>query len=132
MQPRIADEAMDNAIIQHIKRKYNLNVGERTAEEIKIKIGSADLLPEEKTMVIKGMDLVAGLPRTIEVTSEEIREALSGNLCRCTGYQNIVDAVQRAAAGQAAGGATPEAADVADEPSRRDGGDEATAGEVPA
>jgi len=74
---RIAGDEMDNAIIQHIKRKYNLMIGERTAEEIKIKIGSADLLPEEKTMVIKGRDLVAGLPRTIEVTSEEIREALA-------------------------------------------------------
>jgi len=74
---RIAGDEMDNSIIQHIKRKYNLLIGERTAEEIKIKIGSADLLPEEKTMVIKGRDLVAGLPRTIEVTSEEIREALA-------------------------------------------------------
>lgn len=74
---RIAGDEMDNAIVQHIKRKYNLMIGERTAEEIKIKIGSADLLPEEKTMVIKGRDLVAGLPRTIEITSEEIREALA-------------------------------------------------------
>lgn len=74
---RIAGDEMDLAIIQHIKRKYNLMIGERTAEEIKIKIGSADILPEEKTMVIKGRDLVAGLPRTIEITSEEIREALA-------------------------------------------------------
>ncbi len=74
---RIAGDEMDNSIVQHIKRKYNLMIGERTAEDIKIKIGSADLLPEEKTMVIKGRDLVAGLPRTIEITSEEIREALS-------------------------------------------------------
>jgi rod shape-determining protein MreB len=51
-------------------------IGERTSEEIKIQIGSADVLPEEKTMVIKGRDLVAGLPRTIEITSEEVREAL--------------------------------------------------------
>lgn len=74
---RIAGDEMDNAIVQHIKRKYNLMIGERTAEDIKIKIGSADILPEEKTMVIKGRDLVAGLPRTIEITSEEIREALA-------------------------------------------------------
>src|SRR5690606_8011720 len=74
---RTAGDEMDNAIIQHIKRKYNLLIGERTSEEVKIKIGSADALPEEKTMLIRGRDLVAGLPRTIEITSEEVREALS-------------------------------------------------------
>ena len=74
---RTAGDKMDEAIVQHIKRKYNLLIGDRTAEEIKIKIGSADILPEEKTMEIKGRDLVAGLPRTITITSEEIREALA-------------------------------------------------------
>jgi len=74
---RVAGDEMDNAIIQHIKRKYNLMVGERTAEDIKIKIGSADVLPEEKNYTIKGRDLVAGLPRTVQVSSEEIREALA-------------------------------------------------------
>ncbi len=74
---RTAGDKMDDAIVQHIKRKYNLMIGERTAEDIKIKIGSADQLPEEKTMEIKGRDLVAGLPRTILITSEEIREALA-------------------------------------------------------
>ncbi|MCL5271014.1 MAG: rod shape-determining protein [bacterium] len=74
---RTAGDKMDEAIVQHIKRKYNLLIGERTAEDIKIKIGSADALPEEKTMDIKGRDLVAGLPRTIKITSEEIREALA-------------------------------------------------------
>jgi rod shape-determining protein MreB and related proteins len=74
---RTAGDKMDEAIVQHIKRKYNLLIGDRTAEEIKIKIGSADALPEEKTMEIKGRDLVAGLPRTITITSEEIREALA-------------------------------------------------------
>jgi len=73
---RIAGDAMDEAIIQHIKSKYNLMIGPRTAEDIKIRIGSADLLPEEMTMVIRGRDLMGGLPRTIEVHSEEIREAL--------------------------------------------------------
>jgi len=73
---RVAGDAMDAAISQHIKSKYRLMIGERTSEEIKIQIGSADVLPEEKTMVIKGRDLVAGLPRTIEITSEEVREAL--------------------------------------------------------
>ena len=77
MSERTAGDKMDEAIIQHIKRKYNLLIGERTAEDIKIKIGSADALPEEKSMEIKGRDLVAGLPRTITVTSEEIREALA-------------------------------------------------------
>ncbi|MBN1475300.1 rod shape-determining protein [Candidatus Sumerlaeota bacterium] len=74
---RVAGDEMDNAIIQHIKRKYNLMIGERTAEQIKIEIGSADRLEEETTMTIKGRDLVAGLPREVEVTSEEIREALA-------------------------------------------------------
>jgi rod shape-determining protein MreB len=65
---RVAGDKMDEAIIQHIKRKYNLLIGERTAELIKMGIG---------TMDIKGRDLVAGVPRTLTVTSSEIREALS-------------------------------------------------------
>jgi rod shape-determining protein MreB len=73
---RVAGDEMDMAIAQYIKRKYNLLIGERTSEDIKIKIGSADRLTEEKTMTIKGRDLVAGLPRSIEINSEEIREAL--------------------------------------------------------
>ena len=85
---RVAGDEMDNAIIQHIKRKYNLLVGERTAEDIKIKIGSADVLPEEKNYTIKGRDLVAGLPRTVQISSEEIREALSEPV------NTIVDAVK--------------------------------------
>jgi len=85
---RVAGDEMDNAIIQHIKRKYNLMVGERTAEDIKIKIGSADVLPEEKNYTIKGRDLVAGLPRTVQISSEEIREALSEPV------NTIVDAVK--------------------------------------
>jgi rod shape-determining protein MreB and related proteins len=74
---RVAGDELDNSIIQHIKRKYNLMIGERTAEQIKIEIGSADRLEEETTMTIKGRDLVAGLPREVEITSEEIREALA-------------------------------------------------------
>ncbi|MFH0794764.1 MAG: rod shape-determining protein [bacterium] len=73
---RVAGDEMDLAIINHIKRKYNLMIGERTAEDIKIRIGSADILAEEKTLKIKGRDLVAGLPRVLEITSEEVREAL--------------------------------------------------------
>jgi actin-like ATPase involved in cell morphogenesis len=68
---------MDEAIVGHIKRRYNLMIGERTAEAIKIKVGSAMALPEEEKMEIKGRDLVAGLPKTIEISSEEVRESLS-------------------------------------------------------
>lgn len=74
---RIGGNEMDEAIIEYLKKMYNLMVGERTAEEIKIKVGSAYPLEEELTMEVKGRDLVAGLPKMITVTSEEIREALS-------------------------------------------------------
>ena len=74
---RVAGNEMDEAVIQYIKRKYNLLIGERTAEEIKIKIGSAFPLDEELTMEIKGRDLVAGVPKILEIKSEEVREALS-------------------------------------------------------
>jgi rod shape-determining protein MreB len=73
---RIAGNEMDEAVIQYIKRKYNLLIGERTAEEVKIKIGSAFPLDEELTMEIKGRDLVEGVPKTITISDEEIREAL--------------------------------------------------------
>lgn len=73
---RIGGDEMDDAIINYLKKTYNLMIGERTAEEIKIKIGSAYPLDEELTMEVRGRDLVAGLPKMITVTSEEIREAL--------------------------------------------------------
>ena len=73
---RVGGDKMDEAIIHHIHRKYNLLIGERTAELIKITIGSAYPGNEIQTMVIKGRDLVAGVPKTIEITDEEIREAL--------------------------------------------------------
>ncbi|MDP2905453.1 MAG: rod shape-determining protein [Candidatus Omnitrophota bacterium] len=73
---RIGGDEMDEAIIEYLKKTYNLMVGERTAEEIKIKIGSAYPLEEEMSMEVKGRDLVAGLPKTVTVTSEEIRESL--------------------------------------------------------
>ncbi|MEO8206938.1 MAG: rod shape-determining protein [Chthoniobacterales bacterium] len=73
---RVAGDELDEAIIQYMKRAYNLMVGERTAEEIKIKIGSAYKLEKETSMEVKGRDLVAGLPRTITITSQEVREAL--------------------------------------------------------
>ena len=73
---RVGGDEMDEAIIQHIKREYNLLIGERTAEEIKITMGSAVKSAEESTMEVKGRDLVAGLPRTLTISSEEIRQAL--------------------------------------------------------
>ena len=74
---RIGGDEMDEAIIQHLRRTYNLLVGERTAEEIKIRIGSGFPLEEELKMDAKGRDLVSGLPKTVTVSSEEVREALS-------------------------------------------------------
>ncbi len=73
---RVGGDVMDEYIVQYMRRVYNLMIGERTAEEIKITIGSAYPLEEEKRMDVKGRDLVAGLPKTLHVTSEEIREAL--------------------------------------------------------
>lgn len=77
---RVGGDELDNSIIQYIKRKYNLLIGERTAEDIKINIGSAFPLEEEATMDIKGRDLMDGLPKNIQITSEEIREALADPL----------------------------------------------------
>jgi rod shape-determining protein MreB len=74
---RIGGDEMDEAITNYLKRTYNLMIGERTAEEIKIRIGSGYPLEEEMTMEVRGRDLVAGLPKMISITSEEIREALS-------------------------------------------------------
>ena len=73
---RVGGDEMDEAIIQYMKRVYNLMIGERTAEQIKISIGSAYPLPEETSMDVKGRDLVAGLPKTLTLTTEEVREAL--------------------------------------------------------
>ena len=74
---RTAGDEMDEAIINYLKKTYNLMIGERTAEEIKMKIGSAYPLEEELTMEVRGRDLVAGLPKMITVSSEEVREALA-------------------------------------------------------
>jgi len=74
---RVGGNEMDSAITDYLKKTYNLMVGERTAEEIKIKIGSAYPLEDELKMEVRGRDLIAGLPKMITVTSEEIREALS-------------------------------------------------------
>ena len=88
---RVGGDAMDECIVQYMRRVYNLMIGERTAEEIKITIGSAYPFggdgPEPK-MEVKGRDLVAGLPKTLEVTSEEIRDALQEPV------SSIVDSVR--------------------------------------
>lgn len=74
---RIGGTEMDAMIVRQVKRTYNLVIGERTAEDVKIKIGSAYPLPNESSMSITGRDLVTGLPKTVEISSEEVREALS-------------------------------------------------------
>jgi len=74
---RVGGNKMDEAIVRHVRNAYNLMIGEPTAEEIKIKIGSAYPLQQELRMEIRGRDMVAGLPKTIEITSDEIREALT-------------------------------------------------------
>jgi rod shape-determining protein MreB len=74
---RVAGNEMDESVIQYIKKKYNLLIGERTAEQIKQEIGSAYPLDEPLTMEIKGRDLIEGIPKTLTVTDTEIREALA-------------------------------------------------------
>ena len=74
---RVAGNEMDEAIIQYVKKAYNLLIGERTAEQIKIEIGSAFPLDERMTMEIKGRHLIEGVPKTITINDEEIREALA-------------------------------------------------------
>ena len=86
---RIGGDEMDSSIIQYIKREYNLLIGERTAEEIKINIGTALVNPnQDKTMDIRGRDLVSGLPKTVRIKSSEVCEALSEPV------HKIVDAVK--------------------------------------
>ena len=83
---KVAGDEMDMAIMEYLRRTYNIMIGERTAEEIKIRIGSGYPLEEELTMDVRGRDLIAGLPKTISITSVEIREALADTV------QAIVDA----------------------------------------
>jgi rod shape-determining protein MreB len=73
---RLGGDDMDEAVISHLKKTYNLLIGEITAEKVKIQIGSAAPLNEELTMEVAGRDTISGLPRKIVITSEEIREAL--------------------------------------------------------
>lgn len=87
---RVAGDEMDLEIIQYMRNKYNLLIGERMAEQAKIAIGSAYHLPEEKTMNLRGRNLVTGLPDAVEISSVEIREAIAGSV------QTIVDTVKDA------------------------------------
>jgi rod shape-determining protein MreB len=77
---RVAGDEMDEEIIQYARQKYNLLIGERMAERVKITIGSAYPLPQEQTMTIQGRNLITGLPESIEVSSVEIREALANSV----------------------------------------------------
>jgi rod shape-determining protein MreB len=74
---RIAGNEMDDAVMQYMKRKHNLLIGERTAEQIKIQIGSAFALDRPLTMEVKGRNLIEGVPKTVEINDSEVREALS-------------------------------------------------------
>ena len=85
---RVGGDKMDEAIMTHVKRKYNMLIGEASAEEIKIKIASAYPMDPEQQIEVKGRDLVAGLPKTVTIRSEEVREALTEQL------NTIVDAVR--------------------------------------
>ena len=85
---RIAGDEMDEAIIQYIKRMYNLMIGERTSEQLKMDLGSALTSDKQETMEIRGRDLVSGLPKTLTVTADEITEALTDTV------NAIVDAVK--------------------------------------
>ncbi len=85
---RVGGDEMDSAITNYMKRAYNLLIGERTAEEIKIRIGSATPLEQELQLEVKGRDVVAGLPKALHISSQEIREALSDT------FRAIIDAVR--------------------------------------
>ena len=77
---RVGGDEMDSAITNYMKRAYNLMIGERTSEEIKIKIGSATAFGDEMALEVKGRDSVAGLPKTLHISSQEVREALAATM----------------------------------------------------
>ncbi|EOC99827.1 rod shape-determining protein [Caldisalinibacter kiritimatiensis] len=85
---RVGGDELDESIVQYVKKEYNLMIGERTAEEVKIQIGSADKKSKEESMNIRGRDLVSGLPKTIKVTSTEILGALREPV------ESIIDAIK--------------------------------------
>ncbi|HSL73001.1 MAG TPA: rod shape-determining protein [Ilumatobacteraceae bacterium] len=85
---RVAGDELDDAVLQYVKKEFSLAIGDRTAEEIKIQMGSAWPLERELTADIRGRDLISGLPRTVEITTEQVREALAEPISA------IVDAVK--------------------------------------
>jgi rod shape-determining protein MreB len=87
---RVGGNRIDEAIISYVKRKYNLMIGEQTAEEVKIKIGSALPLEEELSVEVRGRDQVSGLPKTIQVTSGEVTEAIAEPLSAIVGVVRSV------------------------------------------
>jgi len=87
---KIAGDEMDMDIVNYVREKYNILIGERTAEDVKIAIGSASPLKEEKTIVLQGRDLISGLPKAVEFSSLELREAISNSI------DQITDAVKEA------------------------------------
>ena len=89
---QVAGDEMDQDILNYVKHKYNLLVGERSAEEVKISIGSAFSQKEEKAVVLQGRDLVTGLPKSIEISAVEVREALMNSISQIT--DSIKDAVE--------------------------------------
>jgi rod shape-determining protein MreB len=82
---RVAGDELDDAVLQYVKKEFSLAIGDRTAEEVKIQMGSAWPLEEELTADIRGRDLISGLPRTIELTTEHVREALAEPLAAVVG-----------------------------------------------
>jgi rod shape-determining protein MreB len=85
---RVAGDELDEAVLQYVKKEFSLAIGERTAEEIKVQMGSAWPLAEELTAEVRGRDLISGLPRTIALTTEEVREAIAEPVAA------IIDAVK--------------------------------------
>ncbi len=85
---RVGGDELDESIVSYIKKEYSLMIGERTAENIKINVGSADISADEKTMDIRGRDLISGLPKTVVITSGEIYEAMKEQI------DNILDAIK--------------------------------------
>ncbi|HQP08372.1 MAG TPA: rod shape-determining protein [Anaerolineaceae bacterium] len=85
---RVAGDEMDQDIVTYVRNKYNLFIGERMAEQLKMEIGSAYPLENEKTMVVRGRNLITGLPEAIEISSVEIREAIAGSI------QVIIDTIK--------------------------------------
>ena len=87
---RVAGDEMDLDIVQYVRNKYNLLIGERMAEQAKIAIGSAYHLQEEMTLVLRGRNLITGLPDAVEISSVELREAIAGSV------QTIIDTIKDA------------------------------------